>query len=722
MLVKEKDYIIESYHEKIKELVIQLHTTTFNSVGEAKKSELLTQLTALYNKFALTNLMVDRSLLAITGLQGTGKTTLMKNLYELPETLLPSNSSRGERLPVFFTEKNVEKIETYVYRFSKDEENQIHVKRCEIDEEIFNRISMNPVPNLDLWLECVVPYRYLKDEQKSIVLLPGFEKDRQDISQLLLEHILYLSSSSVMVIRKDTYARESTQSMMTKVKEIYRSVKPIVAISFGNINEEQNEQFKKEILAEFDVPAREEKRVVITGVGPNFLSNWKAELINSINDYGYSSQTSDDLGKQLIFSLVAEVDDIMLQIRKLVEDEMKCRQLSTANVESSNQVMYEYEQAYKKKLDELENEIAEDLSSRIGPATKILRDYLEVNSSWTKEFRTKFFGQKPRELYKFEEKLKEIWGNPSEDKKILEAGEAKPVTFLSPNLTVLKVVSNYIAREGKELLESFESPKEEMPSTANLSPFQLKLQKKQEMQATTNIKEQPLDRINKYFDSQNNQYFALEHKDFKTLAMMGTMLVRESYIDNNPNDSNEVTLDKQLLQLDVQEFNVMKGVEKLSTTSPKILKAIPLILGTDALIDGELDLITNASTALSSIGLTISAGQLMGVLGVGIAGAYAGKAIQESMKKANERQLQLEQAGVRVFNDLPKVQAKAFIHSLERIYERIGYQLYERHAQLSGNFDKIGELEQLTYTIRHISQLTNDIKRAKHEQSLFLSV
>lgn len=161
MLVRDKNYIIESYHETIKGLFIQLHTTTFNNVGEAKKGDLLNRLTELYNKLALTDLMAERSLLAITGLQGTGKTTLMKNLYDLPESILPSNSSRGERLPVFFTEKDIQSIETYVYRFSNEENMKVKIERVKIDEETFNRISMNPIPKTDLWLECIVPNRYL---------------------------------------------------------------------------------------------------------------------------------------------------------------------------------------------------------------------------------------------------------------------------------------------------------------------------------------------------------------------------------------------------------------------------------------------------------------------------------------------------------------------------------------------------------------------------------
>lgn len=724
MLIKDRNYIIDTYIEAVKELFIQLHTTTFNNAAEEKKKNILDQLTELYNKLALTDLMADKSLLAITGLQGTGKTTIMKNLYELPKSILPTNSSRGERLPVFFTEKDTQSIETYVYRFSNDDNQKVKIDRVKIDEETFNRISMNPTPKIDLWLECIVPQRYLFDDKKSIVLLPGFEKDRKDVSQLLLEHVLYLSSSSVLVVRKDTYARETTQNMMARVKEIYQSVKPIVAISFGNVNEEQNEQFKKELLAEFNVPEGEEKRVVITGVGPTFSTDWKQELIDSINEFGYFSQTSGDLEQQLIFSIVDEIDDLSLEIRKIVESEQKSRQLEAQDSNDINLVMYQYEKAYREVLENLEDDIRKELQNHVDPAIKQLRSYLESNRSWLKDIRTNFFGQKPKELYAFEEKIKEIWENPKEQKEILEANEKKPQTYLPPNVTVLNVLEKYITTNGKELIDSFdEQGKLDLPvqKGENLTPFELKRREQQQLKAIEK-KENPLVRINNYFDKNNQKYEALKYEDYKTLSIMGTMFVREAYMENIPEKDKSFKLDSNLIDTDMKEINLMNGVEKLTKTTPKILKSIPIILGADALIDGELDLATNAANALTAIGLKISAAQLMGVIGIGIASTYAAKVLQESIRSANERQLQFAEAGSKIFNELPDKQAKAFVHSLERVYQRIGKQLYERHAQLSGKFDSIGELEQISYTLRQITQLTNDIKRLKYEQSLFLSI
>lgn len=717
MLTSNNHHIIGTYYNSIRKLIIQLRTTELTNTSKEEKEQLINKLSNIYNKLILTNIMGKKSLLAITGLQGAGKTTLIKNLYDLPSNLLPSNSSRGERIPVFITEKPVTEIAFYVYEVQDEKNMQLSVSPKDIDIEQFNSISLNPSPKNHLWLECVVPQRYLNDDMKSIVLLPGFESDQADISQLLLEHLLYLSTSSVLVLRKDTYARETTQAMMYRVKEIYKSVKPIIAISFGNVEQDKNTDFRNDIIAEFNIPEEEESRVVVTGIGPDFSAMWKDTLVETINNFAYSSITTEDREQLLLFQLIDEIDTITNEIRKIMDMEAKSRNLENSDNATVESVMFLYESASNKFLNDLEKEIAESLRRRIGPSTDTLIDYLDKTSDWKKEIKTKFFGPNIKESSAFEKKLEKIWNNPNEHIEIIEANQEKPKQFLPPNVEVLQIVSNFIAREGQHVIEAMEEKTEEGASKKlnALQAQMLKLSGVKEKKV-----ENPLARIDDFFIKEHDKPFALQYTDYKTLAVMGTMLLRESYIEELPRHEAETALNPDLLQKAEVTIDPIKGVEKLSTVAPKVLKSIPIILGADALIDGELDLVSNAATALTAIGLKVSAAQLLGVLGIGFATAYAGKVVQESIVRSNERQLQLLQAGKQVFNELPQLQAKAFVQALKKVYDRMGEQLYERHLQLSGQFDKIGEIEQINYNLRRISQLTNDIKRTKYEKSVFL--
>lgn len=731
MLSQQNKTIIENYYRYIRELYIQLELIQLHESSGRMKAEVLAELKELHNKLSITYLMGDRSLLAITGLQGTGKSTIIKRLYQLPEDLLPENSGRGERLPVFIKEKNINQIETYVYRLTKNAADELTVKPEHVGMMEFKEIALNPAANQDLWLECVVPERYLKDESKSIVLLPGFEKDDGDLSQLLLEHILYLAHSTVLVLRKDTFARESTQKMMHKVKNIYQNVKPVVAITFGDVSPHENEAFKQQMLEKFAIPELEGERVVITGEKPKFNENWEEQLMNAIDVYGYSSLADDRLITGLIEKLVKKTEVLLSKVSKMLGQELTQKQMSKYKDEryqDRRSVVANFENEYSTVLKELEEQIEAVLQQRIEPARTELHHYLAQTQKWPKQLKAKFFGQKPQELYDFEKKIQEIWDQPqAEDSQFAEKNNP---ACLPANVEILKVVTNYLTHYGKVVINSLEESKE--GTTAKLenkrNAFFEAISAKKSTPAKTLMKKKnepalPLERIDTFFAAKDELPLTLERSDYQTLAVIGTMFIQETYVaeaDFFKNDGVKNTVNPGLLQQASMEIDVMKNLENLSQAAPKVLKSIPVILGFDGLIDGELDLLTNATAALGSIGIKLTSGQLLGLIGAGFAATYAAKAIQDSMIKANERQLQLAQAGERVFRELPSLQAKAFTNSLGRIFERMSKQLLDKHLELTGYYDSIGEVEQLQYLVRKIHLLGKDIKRGQYEQTLLL--
>lgn len=756
MLSLENKAVIGQYNRHIRELFVLLETMQLEHSGNLPlRNEILEDLKEVHNKLSVSDLMGDRSLLAITGLQGSGKTTIIKRLYDIPDAVLPENSGRGEKLPVFIKEKEVNKIETYVYRLHKSEEGELRVVAEAVNPEAFKETALNPAANRDLWLECVVPERYLKDESKSIVLLPGFEKDENDLSQLLLEHILYMSNSSVMVLRKDTYARAETQKMMDRVKEIYQNVKPVIALSFGDVNPGENGTFRNQVMKDFEIPETEKNRVVLTGEKPKFNEDWELQLIEAIDFYGYSTAADDSLYNELIGSMVKKTEAVLFRITKMMEEELTIRKHFHANTDERGMVLMNFENEYTKVLKELEKQIKATLTQRTETARDTLRNYLEKNTTWPKEMKTKFFGQKPQELYLLEGKIQEIWDKPHADLVIIDADEKKKAQkYLPVNYEIMNTVAGYLETYGKEVFSELNEGREstafnpvklehgtnpgmdaassERTSATNpnarmagaptnpdsSNPFLAKRPAK--MMIPKNEPAQPLERIDAFFAAEDSMPLRLRRQDYKTLTVIGTMLIHETYAAESGLKRNGTKLETDLLGKATHELNFMKKIDNLSVAAPKVLKAIPIILGVDGIMDGELDLLTNASIALSTIGIKVTAAQLAGIIGIGFGAAYAARAIQESVQKANERQLRLAQAGERVFAELPALQAKAYTDSLKNIFERMGQQLLEKHLEFSGHYDSIGEVEQINYIVRKIGLLGQDIKRTQREHILLL--
>ena len=60
---------------------------------------------ASIRKLLIASTMYQKKLICISGLQGVGKTTLMRNFYGLNGSYLNPTRGRGERIPVLITER-----------------------------------------------------------------------------------------------------------------------------------------------------------------------------------------------------------------------------------------------------------------------------------------------------------------------------------------------------------------------------------------------------------------------------------------------------------------------------------------------------------------------------------------------------------------------------------------------------------------------------------------
>ena len=72
-------------------------------------------------KLKIASLMENKTLICVAGMQGAGKTTLMKNFYGLKGDALSIELGRGERIPVLITETDVTAPVMNAIRIQKNE-------------------------------------------------------------------------------------------------------------------------------------------------------------------------------------------------------------------------------------------------------------------------------------------------------------------------------------------------------------------------------------------------------------------------------------------------------------------------------------------------------------------------------------------------------------------------------------------------------------------------
>lgn len=262
----------------------------------------LEALEGLARKMEISAIVQQRNMIAVAGMQGTGKTTLIKNLYGIPDDFLQVNSNRGEQIPVFITEK------------SDLAEGEYSAKRVYFDEDLCRQeeeICANEVGKFSkarfrsAYVELFVPYRHFHTEQAGFVLLPGFEKNRDQEFDLdynsLMEYTLYFANAVLLVTNDDGLANHDITVLLDKLGKNFTPHNCIFAItSCDGLSEEACiEQVETLIKACEDCGIGIQKeQIVCTGEYRTEEENalWKERLIDGIDRYlDYSSAKKEYL-------------------------------------------------------------------------------------------------------------------------------------------------------------------------------------------------------------------------------------------------------------------------------------------------------------------------------------------------------------------------------------------------------------------------------------------
>ncbi|MEC1716493.1 hypothetical protein [Schinkia azotoformans] len=700
---------------------------------DALPDEVIENMKDLHNKLALTVLTQDRYLLAVTGLQGAGKTTLVKCLYDLDHTFLRDNDGRGEKRPILITESNVKTPEGYVSRSSYSDKEGFVITTEKVSPDEFDRVAREPKKE-EIWLELKVPNRYFHDEKKSLILLPGFEKNREELSQQLLEHVLYLSTSSIVVFRKDTFARANNIEMVERVQDIYDNVKPIYVLTHGDVNPENNEEIRKQLIEVLELNDTDIDRVIMSGDPSRYKEDWIGQLIDRMGKYAFLTDESE--GKKM-----ALLEELFRNIRNQIQslEEFFKKQEEKAIIASSKhsfenntyRLVEQFEGMYGSILEDLEKDILATLNARKEDAIKHFNSYVKQNEGFWKGFFNRFSPNAIKDEERIQAAIKQAW---------MDADNLKP------EVAMINVTTSYIEERSGLLKDPIfqEQAEAEVAPAIEEDMDLFKIEGLDEEEEVVTVKDEPtalslkeiqnmtsLDRINKFFekDREKKEIIPLYREDLKALSLMGTMLCRQALYEKELWEQNaskvghqEAVAVSSIEDLDINALNkTLDGIEnvseKLSKLTPHLLKSIPLILGVDVVLDGQADLVLHVTQALTGIGITITPLQLLGAIGVAVAVVYGVNAVQQAVHETNQRQLKIAHAGQLALNQIPEIQTKAYIETLRRVFEKMADHLSEVHRERLGEFDQDAQVETIRYSLRRIKQVNSQLQKMVYEHA-----
>lgn len=697
-------------------------------------NETIEQMKVLHNKLALTLLTQERYLLAVTGLQGAGKTTLVKRLYNLNDDYLRDNDGRGEKVPILITESKVDEPIGYVTYSDVTEDHGFTIKSKAVNSNEFDQIAKSPKKD-HIWLELKVPYKLFHDESKSLILLPGFEKDKTELSQQLLEHVLHLSTSSIVVFRKDTFARANNLEMMETVKKVYENVKPIYILSHGDVNPENNAVIMEQFNDLVQIGEVERDRVIMSGDPALFDTKWMDEIIEMLGKYAFLTVEGEakkiSLLERLFSDIRVEIHGLEEYFRKQEEKEI----LADKGMFEKNtyRLVEQFEIMYERVLNDLERDVLASLEGRKDQAIEYFNNYVKENQGFWKGVINKYKPNALEQEEKMQAAIKQAW---------MKAGGKHP------EIDIINVTTSYIEDRTNLLKEPIDENQskitQEKKKTNRFKLDELVYEEFPNETESVKLNEKPksislveaekmnsLERINTFFakDREQGDIIPLYREDLKTLTLLGTMLVREGLYEKQLWDHNASKVGSQealafhsIADLDTDALvKTIDGIkdfsEKMSGLTPIILRSIPLILGVDILFDGEADLILHATSALTGIGLTITPLQLLGTIGGAVALVYGINAVQHAVHDTNQRQLELARAGRHAINQIPEIQTKAYIQSLRRVFEKMSDHLAEVHRERLGTYDNDAKIESIRYSLRRIKHLNNQLHKTVYHHA-----
>ncbi|WP_417204678.1 hypothetical protein [Acetoanaerobium sticklandii] len=549
-------------------------------------------------KAIIADTLYDRYVIAISGLQGVGKTTLLKQLYNIPNEFIPENIGRGERLPIFVTECDQQHISGHVTKLKNDANGIYEVVQDCVEPSDFYKISKDPDYN-ELFLELKVPYQHFGNSEFSFVLLPGFE-DENNYWEELIKHTLTCAETCIFVLNERKYSEKANENIINKLKLDFGNAKPIIALSFSDESEDGNATLKKRVAERFEIEKSEEDRIICISPEESIKQKWVEDLISSISKYSTTKRefrqsqvrNLEELIKVELFSIINDIRKVTLDLKIYsTSNTQEFEHLVNFFTEEKNAIRQKYDVKLMKALE----------TYSLKPIKIITDEIIEENLG--DKLKKIVLGKDLKALTTFTERIVEIW-NESNDYSISDLqvnvvneiytkklGVNKALPFKNRNTEPQLVIGNY-----GQLQNSSYYINDEILS--NLEYI---------------FSDTSINSVNKKFvgDLENTMKLipVLAFEYYRLASILPLQL---------PENTN---LEKLHMADKIED--IIEEEDKMSSQTRRILSGVAIVLGIDA-SDGTIDTIPTLVAALGIEAGSFAASVALsaaGILGVGIVAA-----------------------------------------------------------------------------------------------------
>ncbi len=568
-------------------------------VNILKKTDLDDTIKNFLRKSIIAEVLNDRYVIAISGLQGVGKSTLIKQIYEIPDEYIPENLGRGERLPILVTEYDVECISSYVKRITKNDAEIYSVSDLQIKPSEFYSIAKDPSYN-DLFLELRVPYKHFNNSYRTFALLPGLEGGNEYWEQLI-KHTLTCAATCLFVLNERKISDKENEDALKKIQKDFEKAKPLIALSFSDESTDNNKGLKKRVLERFGISHNEEDRVICAGATDELKFIWIPELISALDKY---SATQREFRLNQADNLNALIKIELMQILTKIEEylvDIKLKEYDgESNLESQIQV-------FNSEKEKIRNYYSKTLKTEletysIKPIKAVEKEI--IDEKVLKKIKRLLLGKNLKELIEFTDNVIKLW-NESNDYSItdLHVDVLNDIYTKKMRVYSTKMSSKRDKAEPRLLLGDY--------SQKEISPYYVDDDVLHNLRYVFDEKESPSNKM---------QYVGDLEKTIKIIPILSLEYLRIASVF--PQFFNENNQETPIIPKDEIE-EIVNDYDFLRSQKGKVVAGLAIILGIDA-ADGTIHTIPALLNALGFQAGTLAATAsiiISGTLGVGILAA-----------------------------------------------------------------------------------------------------
>lgn len=356
-------------------------------------------------KLALANELASHRVIAVAGLQGAGKTTLISTLYNIEGAV---TLGRGEVFPVFITErKDCKKTTYYEISIVKNVSSYSQEKKIINPDDFVIKAKGDSECSSTLYFEIEVPYQHTKNENISFMLLPGFENEKSSW-QNLVDFSLNCSDSVLFVMTESLFADISNEKLLTKIRDNFKNAIYVFSHS-ASYSEEKKSDLATECIAKQGLKSK--NQIIFSDSYSEAEKNkeWITQLEEALDEYTNSANCGFK-SRKYIEDIVSDCRTIVINIGEKLDD-LEEHQAITDLVE--NDWLRVFDSKKEKVRKQLKREIEKAFSETAAISCKQFEENWKANErhETLMALKRKFLNTNPKDLIELRAKIEQAFNS-----------------------------------------------------------------------------------------------------------------------------------------------------------------------------------------------------------------------------------------------------------------------------------------------------------------------